>query len=127
MTSVLSIVWQTKFEVIASWLFSNTLAAERLAVSFQAVCSSKYQDKAQSALYVYSCQFSCGFFISLSLYPAATHSYCHICPLACGIECLASPEAAVNASFLLCWLGMHLASSVSTRSLFFFHRHQALK
>lgn len=37
MTSVLSIVWQTKFEVIASWLFSNTLAAERLAVSFQAV------------------------------------------------------------------------------------------
>ena len=47
---------------------------------------------------------------SLFLYPAATHCYCHICPLARGIECLASPEATVNASFLLYWLGMHLAS-----------------
>lgn len=58
----------------------------------------------------------------LFLHPAATHCYCHICPPARGIAGLASPEATVNASFLLCWLGMHLASSVSDLSSLFFRQ-----
>lgn len=123
--SIFSIVSQTKFQslhpgwgLVTHWQQKDgsVISRQFVLLNIKTRPSWPYVSKAASFPVA-----------SLFLYPAATHCYCHICPLAHGIECSASPEATVNASFLLYWLEMHLASSVSNLSSLFFNRHQALK
>lgn len=114
--SRLNVMSLSKFSVshIGCWLIIHWQWKDGSVISRQASASN--------------CQFSCGlFYFFLSLYPAAVPPLLLYLPSGSWDSHSASPETAVNASFLFCWLECtwHLQAQASPPS--FFNRHQALK